>query len=278
MRLCCPGLALAALFCIQTGCRKPAPPAEPDSYRYIVRVVRGGPQAGILVMDGKEVGPLDHGSAGVTLSSSEWLTERDLRLRVDTTCGPEDLKLQFMRSREFEAKQRERAGLKQIEYVNVKAEDLSTAIVYLDTRSGAATDVMVGKQMVGNEQAAAKQAAAKQALAKQALANSNKSVVQVGRCEEARKISIGGTVVGELAPTGKATLVDVPGGQCARLEAVNYGVSGMNERSFEVPQTLKDSRAYEVPLEITHFFTSPPSQVKIMGGFSVRQWSLSACL
>ncbi len=247
---------LAALICIQTGCRKPAPPAEPASYRYIVRVEPGGPQTGTLILDGKEVGPLTLGTAGVTLSSSEWLTERQLRLRLDTTCGPEDLKLQVKLSRELEAEKRKKAGLNNAEDIYLKAEEISTAIVYLDARSGAATDAMVGKQ---------------------AVASSNKSVVRVGKCGEARKISIGGAVIGELAPPGKATLVDVPGGQCARLEAVNYAVSGMNVRTGETAQILKGSRTYEVPLEITYFFTPPPSSLENRGDFSVKLWSLSAC-
>lgn len=248
---------LLALLLV-VSCNK-APPAEPATYHWVLTAAPGGPRSGRLIVDGKDTGSIVEGTGSVVLSKNEWLGERQLGIRVDTTCGPEELKIDVSLSREVEMQYRKQSSAVTGTRVYFKAESKPTAIVYLDAGARGPTSVTLGKQTVN-------------------VTGSQKVVSTVGQCEEARKISVGGQVIGEFSPPGTATLVDVVGGQCTRLAPIHYGAPGApSVRGADGTKILKGRRTYEVPLEITYFFTPPPATIESGNDLMTTLWSLRRC-
>lgn len=259
--------ALAALVLLEMlgGCGKDPPrSAEGPSgtYRYMLQLAPGGVRAGTLVVDGKDAGRFVEGQGFVDLPHTTWLGDTRLGLRVETTCGPQELTLDVTLSRAVEIERRKRSqvitGARRVDGVVVKAPELAAAVVYLDARTGPPTDVTIGTQVLP-------------------AAKTGKVVVQIGSCTEARAITIGGQAAGELAPAGKASLVDVPGGQCVRLEALRFVTPGMATAGEPTVEVLKGRRTYAVPLEITYFFTPPPTSIDGRGDVGRSLWAAAAC-
>src|SRR3990167_5900701 len=90
--------ALAALVLLGMlgGCGK-GPPRSAEgpsvTYRYMLQLAPGGVRAGTLVVDGKDAGRFVEGQGFVDLPHTTWLGDTRLGLRVETTCGPQELPL-----------------------------------------------------------------------------------------------------------------------------------------------------------------------------------------
>jgi hypothetical protein len=256
-------IGLAVLAACDGGRASGGAPPTPTAYHYVLQMAPGGLREGTLVLDGKDVGPLAEGQGSVELPSATWLGDRKLGLRVATTCGLEEIPLELSLARSVEEQRRKqaRAGEKGVRLVGnfiVKGQEPPAALLYLDARRGPPTDVTVGKQVF-------------------AAVQTGKVSVRVGTCDEARTIRVGEVEIGALAPAGKALVVDVNGGQCAKLEELRFATPGMKASPPAPPEILQGRRTYEVPLEITYVFSPPPTSIDGGGAIGKTLWALTSC-
>ncbi len=199
------------------GCRKEPPPRVAQyAFDLTVTGVELPDRGAQVVYDDVVLGRLKPKSPSVRVMLSEdvWLLEARgrLKIRVDGTCGEQDIPLRIP----FTDRQQEAQALrKEAHAASFESEAASVARVYYDNDAAPATSFTIGAFTIDV-----------------AAGDRGFTSVVLGTCATSRQIFVAGTKVGELPvqPLVRdgvlAALVDLRGGRCYRRRVHTYGSSG----------------------------------------------------
>lgn len=219
---------LALILC--TACSKRELPKSAGSYSFDMSVVGFDlPEQGAeIVYEDTVLAKVKPRAptARLTLADDVYLAEAKgrLRLRVDGTCGKQDVPLRIPYADRAQEAKALRSGALPAEF---EAENVTVAKVYYDNEGAPATQLTIGSLNID------------------VVAGDRRVITAiVGTCATARQVFVSGANVGELPPQSPAAqgptaaLVDLKGGRCYRRRLHAYASDGVKKKPEAPPKPL----------------------------------------